>query len=94
MRCLLWLYWLGTRVLAYRHGQLALGDTLYLISHLLIYPVGYVLITEPCSGWLLANVWHNVRTWHFLSLRRRWDHLETTQQPQLDRTLPQRGGVK
>lgn len=57
----LWLYWLGTRLLAWRRGQLALGHTLYMASHLLVYLTGYILIAELCSGWLLVNVWHNVQ---------------------------------
>ena len=59
--CALWLYWACTRVAAYRRGQLALGHTLYMASHLLVYLAGYVLIDELCSGWLLVNVWHNVQ---------------------------------
>lgn len=57
----LWLYWGYTRVLAHRRGQLALGHTLYMLSHLLIFLGGYLLIDELCSGWLLVNVWHNVQ---------------------------------
>lgn len=57
----LWLYWAYTRARAYRRGQLALGHTLYMLTHLLIFLVGYVLIEELCSGWLLVNVWHNVQ---------------------------------
>jgi hypothetical protein len=59
--CALWLYWLYTRLVAYRRGQLALGHTLYMLSHLLIFVAGYLLIDELCSGWLLVNVWHNVQ---------------------------------
>jgi len=61
LSCVLWLYWTYTRVVAYRRGQLALGHTLYMISHLLIYLGGYILIAHLCSGWLLVNVWHNVQ---------------------------------
>ena len=57
----LWLYWGYTRVQAYRRGQLALGHTLYMLSHLLVYLASYVIISELCSGWLLVNVWHNVQ---------------------------------
>lgn len=57
----LWLYWLGTRMLAWHRGQLAIGHTLYMASHLLVYLAGYVLIDELCSGWLLVNIWHNVQ---------------------------------
>ena len=32
-----------------------------MLSHLLIYLFGYVLIADLCSGWLLVNVWHNVQ---------------------------------
>jgi hypothetical protein len=61
LSCVLWLYWIYTRIRAYRRDQLALGHTLYMISHLLIYLGGYILIGELCSGWLLVNVWHNVQ---------------------------------
>jgi len=61
LSCALWLYWICTRVTAYRRGQLARGHTLYMLSHLLIYLAGYLLIDELCSGWLLVNVWHNVQ---------------------------------
>jgi len=58
---ILWLYWMYSRVKAYRRRELALGHTLYMISHALIYLAGYILIDELCSGWLLVNVWHNVQ---------------------------------
>lgn len=65
----LWLYWFYTRVAAYRRGELALGHTLYMLSHLYVYLGGYILIDDLCSGWLLVNVWHNVQyivfVWHF-----------------------------
>lgn len=57
----LWLYWVYTRVQAYRRSQLAVGHTLYMLSHLLIYLGSYVLIEEINSGWLMVNVWHNVQ---------------------------------
>lgn len=67
----LWLYWLFLRVLAYRRGELPLGHTLYLLSHLLIYLGGYVLIEDISSGWLLVNVWHNVQYLAFVWLHNR-----------------------
>lgn len=57
----LWGYWLWQRVAAYRRGELAVGHTLYMLSHLFVYLGSYVLIDELCSGWLLVNVWHNVQ---------------------------------
>lgn len=69
--CALWLYWIYTRVVAYRRGQLPIGHTLYMVSHLLIFLIGYVLISEICSGWLLVNVWHNVQYIAFVWLYNR-----------------------
>lgn len=57
----LWGYWAYTRISAFRRGMLPLGHTLYMLSHLLVYVFGYVVIDELCSGWLLVNVWHNVQ---------------------------------
>lgn len=67
----LWAYWLVTRFLAFRRGQLAWGHTLYMLSHLVIYLGAYVLIDELCSGWLLVNVWHNVQYMVFVWLYNR-----------------------
>ncbi len=57
----LWFHFAYTRVLAFRRGQLAVGHTLYMLSHAVIYLGGYVLIDNINSGWLLVNVWHNVQ---------------------------------
>jgi hypothetical protein len=57
----LWTYWVFTRLVAWRRGNLALGHTLYMVSHACIYLGAYILIDELCSGWLLVNVWHNVQ---------------------------------
>lgn len=59
--CALWLYWIVTRIAAFRRNELPLGHTLYMVSHLVIYLGGYIIITELCSGWLMVNVWHNVQ---------------------------------
>lgn len=69
---LLWLHFAATRMAAYRRGELALGHTLYMVSHLLVFLGGYVLIDELCSGWLLVNVWHNVQYIVFVWLYNRW----------------------
>ena len=35
--------------------------TLYMLSHVVIFVVGYVLIQDVTAGWLVANVWHNAQ---------------------------------
>ncbi|MCZ8155692.1 MAG: hypothetical protein O9264_06215 [Leptospira sp.] len=59
--CLLWSYWIFTRVAAFKRGEFAVGHTLYMLSHFAVYFFSYILIEELCSGWLLVNVWHNVQ---------------------------------
>ncbi|MFO0577363.1 MAG: hypothetical protein U1A78_25435 [Polyangia bacterium] len=67
----LWLGWIVTRVRAFRRGELALGHTLYMLSHALVYLFGYLLIEDIGSGWLLVNVWHNVQYMAFVWLHNR-----------------------
>jgi len=67
----LWGYWLITRARAYLRGELAVGHTLYMVTHALVYLGGYILIDELCSGWLLVNVWHNVQYIFFVWLYNR-----------------------
>ena len=58
--CGLWLYFFTLASLP-TVGDSSRWATLYMLSHLLIYLFGYVLIADLCSGWLLVNVWHNVQ---------------------------------
>ncbi len=71
LSAVLWIYWLYTRIQAARRGALALGHTLYMLSHLLIYLGGYILVSDITSGWLLVNVWHNVQYLAFVWLYNR-----------------------
>ncbi len=61
MSVLLWMYWFYLRLVDYKRGRLAIGHSLYMISHLFVFFGAYILIGEICSGWLLVNVWHNVQ---------------------------------
>ncbi len=53
------LAWLGQQVMSYLRGRFAAAHTLYILSHVAIFSVGYLLITEINHGWLVLNVWHN-----------------------------------
>ena len=35
--------------------------TLYMVSHFVIFFVGYLLIEDITHGWLVINVWHNAQ---------------------------------
>ena len=40
-------------------GNLDLAYNGYLLSHIVIFLVGYLIVTDVNSGWLAINVWHN-----------------------------------
>ena len=52
-------WWLTEVVKALTQGTLAMAHTLYVATHLCIFGVGYLLITDINHGWLVLNVWHN-----------------------------------
>ena len=54
-------YWLFTRAVAWKEGRLPLGQTLFMLSHFTAFYVGYVLIPDINTGWLVANIWHNAQ---------------------------------
>ncbi len=54
-------WWVVERLAARRRGEFAGGHTLYMISHWVIFFVGYVLIADIDAGWLVLNVWHNAQ---------------------------------
>lgn len=55
------LYWSILRFDAWMKGHLPLGQTLFLLSHMCAFYVGYILIDDINIGWLVANIWHNAQ---------------------------------
>jgi len=53
--------WGWTRLQAWRRGRLAVAHSLYMISHFVVFAVGYRLIDDITHGWLVLNVWHNAQ---------------------------------
>lgn len=53
--------WLWRQVAAWREGRLAGAYALYVLSHIVVFAVGYVLIDDINFGWLTINVWHNAQ---------------------------------
>ncbi len=54
-------YWAVRRVQAWREGRLAGVHTAYMLSHFLIFSVGYLVIPDVTYGWLAINIWHNAQ---------------------------------
>lgn len=55
------LAWIYTRFQAWRAGRLAIGHTLFMLSHFAVFTVGYWLIEDITYGWLVINIWHNAQ---------------------------------
>ena len=55
------LLWLATEMRALWQGRLAPAHFLYMLSHFTIFTIGYLLIEDVTTGWLVLNVWHNIQ---------------------------------
>lgn len=53
--------WLITKIIDWSKGELAYAPFIFMLSHNLIFFVGYVFIRDITVGWLVANVWHNAQ---------------------------------
>jgi hypothetical protein len=54
-------WWALRQVQLLKRGELTLGHTLYVLSHLTIFTTGYLLIPDINHGWLVVNIWHNAQ---------------------------------
>jgi hypothetical protein len=55
------LIWLGQVAVGVARERRVGPHTWYLISHLAVFVVGYLLIANINYGWLVLNVWHNAQ---------------------------------
>ena len=53
--------WLGRQVIAWYQGRLPVAYTLYILSHIAVFAVGYLIVNDMTYGWLTVNVWHNAQ---------------------------------
>ena len=53
--------WFATRVAAWQRGELAPAHTLYVMSHVTVFSLGYLVIEDLTVGWLFVNIWHNLQ---------------------------------
>jgi hypothetical protein len=54
-------WWLVNQFNAYQKGEMKLGYTLFMLSHLIVFMTGYIVINDINYGWLCLNVWHNAQ---------------------------------
>ena len=54
-------YWVFLRIRSFLQGRTAPAYTLFVVSHLLIFFVGYILTADIDHGWLVINIWHNAQ---------------------------------
>lgn len=53
--------WAIGRVRMHRANALPVAHTLYTITHLAVFGIGYLLIENITVGWLVINIWHNAQ---------------------------------
>lgn len=53
--------WIGLRLRLWMRGELPVVQTLYLLSHFVMFAAAYVLIDDITFGWLAVNIWHNLQ---------------------------------
>jgi len=65
---MLTLAWAWGRVRMWRQGRLPIGHTLYMLSHIVMFAVGYLVIADINIGWLVLSIWHSAQyllfVWH------------------------------
>lgn len=53
--------WLGFQVRAWLNRRLAVPFFCYSLSHVAVFAVGYIALTQINYGWLTINIWHNAQ---------------------------------
>jgi hypothetical protein len=53
--------WALLRARAFQQGRGPVAHTLYMVTHFVIFTVGYLLIEDVTYGWLVINIWHNAQ---------------------------------
>jgi hypothetical protein len=54
-------WWLCRQVVLWYRGRLPVAYTLYMLSHLAVFAVGYLAVEDISFGWLTINIWHNAQ---------------------------------
>ena len=55
------LLWIFQQVKSYARGEHQLTYNLFMISHFIVFSLGYYFIENINLGWLVINVWHNAQ---------------------------------
>ncbi len=53
--------WAALRLRAWLAGELPAAQTLYILSHHLVFFIGYRMFADITIGWLVVNIWHNLQ---------------------------------
>lgn len=53
--------WAVARIRDAWNKRLPIAYTLYMLSHIAVFAIGYLLIDDITLGWLVLNIWHNAQ---------------------------------
>jgi len=54
-------WWLIRRAVDAWRGELQFAHTLYLLSHIVVFAVAYIVLDDINHGWLTVSVWHSAQ---------------------------------
>lgn len=57
----LFLLWARRELRGFAGGSRRYGHAIFVLSHVLITVVSYVVVGEITAGWLIVNIWHNAQ---------------------------------
>ena len=55
------IWWLIRQWITFKNGKTSVAYVTYMLSHIIIFIVGYLWIQDINKGWLVLNVWHNAQ---------------------------------
>jgi len=54
-------WWVGRQLIALKEKKTSIPYTLFMLSHVIIFTVGYIVVKDINFGWLIINIWHNAQ---------------------------------
>jgi hypothetical protein len=65
--------WLAREAVLIARGSRSFAPALFMLTHFLVFTLGYVWIADFAVGWLVVNTWHNAQyvalVWHHNNVR-------------------------
>lgn len=61
LACALFVFWAAREIQKLRRGERRVGHASFVVTHVFITSLAYVLVPQITAGWLFVNIWHNAQ---------------------------------